>query len=341
VNLRDVAYLAGVSRSTVSRVINDDRKVSDEARRRVQEVIRAHNFQPNAAARSLASRRTRILGLFVPASVSFVFGDPFFPKLLQGAVEACTEADYNLMMLMDPSGDIEGMYNRVVGGRHIDGIVVASSVIEDPFVARLHYEGFPFVLVGRHPYYQKIRFVDVDNRGTAREIVSHLLAHGYRRIAFIGGSEAMIHAVDRYGGYVSAMLEAGLAPDKDLVRHADYTNEGGYRAMRDILDHEPEAVFAASDLMALGAMRALREAGVRVPEDVAVMGFDGIEEGALAQPPLSTAVQDVQEIGRQAVRMLLRAIEEPDGEFSHETLPVRLEIRHSCGCPTGDAGLAR
>lgn len=334
-NLEDVARKAGVSRSTVSRVVNDDRRVSEEARRRVREVIRESRYQPHAAARSLASRRTRIIGLLIPRAVGNIFGDPYFPQMIEGAVGACNDADYNLMMLMDTAGEPEGekrAYSRIIRGRHLDGVVISSSVIDDPVVSWLREDRFPFVLVGRHPGRLETSYVDVDNQGAAHGAVTHLLKHGYERIAVIGGPTNMIPAIDRYGGYVSAMLTAGLVPDPNLTRHADFTNAGGYRAMKSLLPQLPEAVFAASDFMAFGALRALREAGLRVPEDVAVIGFDGLEEDATSQPPLSSVYQDFRAMGREAVRTLLRRIEAPGEKSIQRLLETRTVIRRSCGC---------
>ena len=335
-NLEDIARKAGVSRSTVSRVVNDDHRVSAESRRRVQEVIREYGYHPNAAARSLASRRTRIFGLLIPRAVGSIFGDPFFPRLIEGAVGACNEADYNLMMLMDTTGEqrgVERLYRRVIRGKHLDGIVIASSVVDDPIVERLREDGFPFVLVGRHPRHPELSYVDVNNREAAHEAVTHLLQHGRRRIATICGPSNVIPAIDRYGGYVSALLEAGLMPDPDLTRHADFTGAGGYRAMRSLLPHHPDAVFCANDPMAFGAIRALHEAGLRVPEDVAVMGFDGLKEGENVSPALSTVFQDTRELGREAVRILLEITGSRDSQSVQHLLRARLLIRRSCGCP--------
>ena len=334
-NLEDVARKVGVSRSTVSRVVNDDRRVSKETRRRVREVIRESGYQPHASARSLASRRTRIIGLLIPRAVGAIFGDPYFPRMIEGAVGACNDADYNLMMLMDTAGEPEDekrAYSRIIRGRHLDGVVISSSVVDDPVVAWLQEDRFPFVLVGRHPGRRETSYVDVDNQGAAHRAVTHLLEHGHGRIAVIGGPTNMIPAIDRYGGYVSAMLAAGLVPDPGLTRHTDFTSAGGCQAMKSLLPQRPQAVFAASDFLAFGAMRALREAGLRVPEDVAVMGFDGLEEGATSQPPLSTVHQDFREMGREAVHTLLQRIEEPGGQHIRRFLATRLVIRRSCGC---------
>lgn len=335
-NLEEVARLAGVSRSTVSRVVNDDRRVSDTVRSRVQDIIRQHDYHPNAAARSLASRRTRILGLLIPEAVSAVFSDPFFPRLIQGAVEACNSADYNLLMLMDSGNESDvsdRLYRRVIRGHHLDGMLIVSSVVDDPMIKQLLASDFPFVLVGRHPRYQEISFVDVDNRAAAQSLVAHLLGHGYEQIAMIGGMRNMIATIDRYGGYVTALQEAGLMPDPQLIAYGDFDEQGGYRAMQQLLPYQPRAVFVASDMMAFGALQALRDAGIQVPEEIAVVGFDGVAQGAVSQPPLSTISQPISDLGREAIRVLLDAIERPDRSPVHRFLPTQLTIRRSCGCP--------
>jgi LacI family transcriptional regulator len=337
VTLEEIARLAGVSRSTVSRVVNGDRRVSDAARHRVQEIIRDHDYHPNAAARSLASRRMRVLGLLITKSVGGLFIDPFYPILIQGTADACNVADHTLTMLMDTSGDghaVDQLYGRVIRGRHVDGIVLACQTVDDPLVPRLQADGIPFVLVGRHPG-AEVSFVDVDSRGAAQGAVAHLLGHGYRKIAMICGQPHLIASIDRHAGYVTALQEAAVPPDPSRVVFADFTQRGGHRAMQRLLQNGtdfPEAVFAASDALAFGAMAAIQEAGLRVPDDIAVMGFDGLDEGVHAQPPLSTVTQPVAGLGREAVRMLLGLIDNPDGEPVQRFLPTQLTLRGSCGC---------
>ena len=336
-NLEELAQLAGVSRSTVSRVINGDRWVSDAARARVEEVIRQHDFHPNSSARGLASRKTRIIGLLIPNQTSTIFGDPFFAHLIQGVAEACNDADHNLMLLMNTSADPTAgnrLYRRAIQGRHLDGIIIASNLVDDPIVAQLQADAFPFVLVGRHPHRQ-VSFVDVDNRSAARDAVTHLLDHGYRQVGVITGPANMIGAIDRYAGYVTALSEAGIMPEPDLTVHTDFTRRGGYRAMQSLLNRAggpPDAVFATSDTMASGALQALRDAGRRVPEDVAVIGFDGLDESTVSQPILSTVYQPIAELGREAVRILLNLVDQPAEEPVQRYLPTKLVLRRSCGC---------
>jgi LacI family transcriptional regulator len=336
-NLEEVARLAGVSRSTVSRVLNEDRRVSPAVRTRVQAIVAEHDYHPHAAARSLASRRMRVLGLLVSKAVVSIFTDPFYPLLIQGTAEACNAADHTLTMLMDTSVDgtaVAQLYRRVIRGRHVDGLILACQTVDDPIVARLKKDRFPFVLVGRHPG-AEVSFIDIDSRGAAREAVTHLLAHGHRRIAAVCGPPNLIASIDRHAGYVTALQEAGLPPDPSLVVFADFTQRGGYRATQRLLAagvRPPDALFVASDAMAFGALAAIREAGLRVPEDVAVMGFDGLAGGAETRPPLSTIAQPVADLGREAVRTLLELIERPDQPPVQRFLPTQIRPRRSCGC---------
>lgn len=239
--IEEVARLAGVSRSTASRVVNGDPRVKPATRARVQEVIRTHHYHPNAAARSLASRRTRIVGLLIPQPAGSIVSDPFFPRLIQGVAEACNAADQNVSLLMDTSEDrtaAERLYRRVVRGRHLDGVVVSSNVVDDPVVAQLKEDRFPCVLVGRDPR-AKMSFVDVYDREAAQGAVAHLLAHGYRRIGMISGPDNMIASIDRAAGYLAAHQEAGIEPDPALTAQGDFTRRGGYRAMQTLLGHPP------------------------------------------------------------------------------------------------------
>lgn len=335
-NLEEVAKLAGVSRSTVSRVINDDPRVSDEARDRVRTVIRDTNFHPNAAARSLATSRTRIIGVMIPNHVNSIFTDPFFPKLLQGVAEACNAADQMLMLLMETSGEpmnSERIYTRVIQGRHLDGIIIASWIVEEPILQMLQQSHFPVVLVGRHPTLN-LSYIDVDNRASSRDAVEHLIGHGRRRIATITGPANMIAAIDRHAGYVDALDAAGLPRDPALTVWSDFSRRGGYRSMATLLEgsERPDAVFVASDAMASGALQAIRDAGLRVPEDVAVMGFDGLEETLVSRSILSTVVQPTLDEGREAVRTLLELLDRPGSAPIQRILPTRLALQLSCGC---------
>lgn len=334
-NLEEIARIAGVSRSTVSRVVNGDKRVSDDARARVNQIITEYGYQPHAAARSLASRRTRMLGLRIPGEVSFIFSDPYFPEMVQGVVDACNEADYGLMLMMEPENDpisAERIYQRVIRGRHIDGVILSTSLIGDPFSGRVAADGMPAVMIGRHP---ALPTVDIDNAAAAKQAVAHLVDHGYRQIAHIPGPLNIAAASERKAGYEAALIEAGIPVDSSLIEPGDFTELSGYLAMRQLLERpegRPDAVFGGSDTMAVGALRAIVEAGLSVPGDVAVMGFDGLSVHTRTYPFLSTLQQSIPNLGRTAVELLLKRIGDPDGPAEHVYLGTTLSPRGSCGC---------
>ncbi len=331
-SLEEIAKLSGVSRSTVSRVINDDPNVNEATRAKVREVVQRVNFQPNVAARGLAAGRTRVLGLVIPMGVSALFGDPYFPLLIQGVSSACNAHDHSVMLwLADPEYERRTIRQILYSGL-IDGVIVASMLTDDPVVEALIESRRPFVLIGRHPTNDNVHYVDVDNQAAARDIVTHLLRLGCRRVAAISGPQNMIAGIDRQIGYLTALRNRGLTPDPDLMIESDFTEAGGYLAMQRLLARQaPDGVFAASDMIAIGALRAIREGGLRVPEDIAVVGFDDIPLAARTEPPLTTVRQPIQRTGAVAVETLIDVIEHSDSTPHRIILPTELAVRISCG----------
>lgn len=332
-NLEDIAKLAGVSRSTVSRVINNDARVSIEVRERVSRIIDETNYRPNAAARSLASRRSRIVGLLIPQSMSDIFRDAWFPVMIQGAMDGCQEADLSLTLLMESSTEpatVERLIERTVRSHHLDGLIISTALSDDVLCARLAEERFPFVCIGQDEH-TNFSFVDIDNHAAARLATEHLIAHGYRRIAFIAGHEDIVAARGRHQGYADAMQAAGLPIGPVCV--GGFNEHRAFTAAMELLasDDRPDAIFAASDAMAIGVLRAAQFLGVRVPDDLAVMGFDGFEDDLLESHRLSTVRQPARAIGRRAVELLVDLIAAPDTAPLHEIFPVDLHIGATCG----------
>jgi LacI family transcriptional regulator len=330
-NLEQVAKLSRVSRSTVSRVVNNDPNVSDATRERVMGVIRQLNYQPHAAARSLAAGRTRIIGLVIPMGVAALFTDPYFPQLIQGISGACNARDHSVMLWLAEPDYERRIIGQILHGGQIDGVILASQLNDDPIGQALIEGGLPYVMVGRDPRRAEAHYVDVDNRNGARDAVAHLLRLGYRRVATITGPHDMIAGVDRREGYLAALRERGVRADPALAVEGDFTETGGYVAMQRLLPHQPEAVFVASDTMALGALRALREAGQRVPHDVAVVGFDDMPFATRTSPPLTTVRQPISRTGAMAAEALIDLIENADESPRRLVLPTELVIRESCG----------
>ncbi|MBI5304018.1 MAG: LacI family DNA-binding transcriptional regulator [Chloroflexi bacterium] len=329
--LEEIARLAQVSRSTVSRVINENPNVSTATRQRVLAVVKELNYHPNAAARGLAAGRTRVLGLVIPMGVTALFTDPYFPLLIQGVSSACNEHDHSVMLWIAEPEYERRTIRQVLHNGLIDGVIVASQVMNDPVVDALLKSKLPFVLIGRHPSESAVNYTDVDNQNSAREAVAHLLRLGRRRIATITGPKNMIAGADRLEGYLAGLRAKGIAPDSDLIVEGDFTEEGGHAAMQQLLSSDLDALFAASDAMAAGALRALREAGRRVPQDVAVMGFDDMPFAARTDPPLTTVRQPIQRAGVVAAETLIDLIANPGSPPRRIILPTELVIRDSCG----------
>lgn len=327
--LEDIAHISGYSRSTVSRVINGDSKVSEQAREKVNEVILRYNFQPNMAARGLAAGRTGVLGVVIPVDVPVIFEDPFFALLLQGISSQCNTLNYSVMLWMAEPKYERGMISKILYNGLDDGVIVASSITDDPIVAALRKSKQPFILVGRHPIYEEISFVDMDNRTGAKQAVLHLLDQGCQRVATISGPFNMIAGYDRYQGYLDALRERDVTLIPELVEEGDFSDKGGYLAMQRLLLQEPDAVFAASDTMALAAIRAIHERELRIPEDIALVGFDDIPQASRSTPRLTTMRQPIPRLGAMAAETLIELIQNPGEGPRQLILPPTLIIRES------------
>jgi LacI family transcriptional regulator len=334
--IRQIAKLAGVSRSTASRVLNDHPNVSQKMREQVQKVIAETGYRPDPIARSLSSRRSKIIGLVIPLAISSLLEDPFFPRLMQGISQGCNARGYTLALFLFHSEKEERkLYDRISSNRLLDGVIVTATLDDDPLIPELVANQTPFVIHGRHED-PRVSFVDVDNETGAYTAVTHLVRLGRRRIAFISGTPSNLAAQDRERGYLKALEARRVPVDESLMIHGDFTETSGYAAMRRLLRHQPDAVFVASDTMALGALRALREADSSVPEEVAVVGFDDLPQAATADPPLTTVRQPIQRAGVLAVEMLIDILENGVEPPRRMILPTELVIRASCGSGLAD-----
>lgn len=330
--LEDIAKRAGVSRSTVSRVVNDHPNVREDVRKRVKEVIRLTGYQPHAAARTLASQRSWMLGLVLPRSVSSFFTDPYFPRLTQGIAQTCNQYNYTLgLFLISTKEDEETIFPRVSRKGLLDGILLQSDQLGDQLTEQVIQSNIPLVIIGRPFYNKDVSYIDVDNINGAFIAVSHLIRLGYQRIATITGVATRTVSIDRKEGYIKALSERGRNIDESLIVEGDFTEAGGYYAMMKLLPQKPDAVFAASDIMAIGAMRAVREAGLRVPEDIAFVGFDDLPLATLPEPRLTTIRQPVYQFGVKAVEILLDLIENGIEPPRRIIMDTELIIRNSCG----------
>lgn len=327
--IEEIAKQAGVSRSTVSRVINNDPNVNEQTRERVLEVVSSNNFVPNRAARKLAGGRTGVIGLVIPIGVSRLFVEPFFPILIQSVTNRCNHLNRSVMFWLGEPEYERRSITQILSNDLLDGVIVSSLQDKDPIVAALHHSQIPFVLIGRYRDKLPVNFVDIDNEKCTQTAVNYLIQTGRKRIATITGVEGTLVSRERLEAYRTTLAKAGMQVDENLIAEGGFVEEGGYAAMAKIFPHRPDAVFATNDAMAVGAIRFLREQGVRVPEDVAVVGFDDAPFAASYKPALTTIAQPIAELGRQAVEMLVKLIEHRPEEPINQVLPSDLIIRES------------
>jgi len=337
--LEQVAEAARVSRATASRVVNGDRRVGGSARAAVESAIRELRYVPNRAARSLVTRRSDSVAVVIPEPTAQLFGDPFFPRVLRGISEGLDADEMQLVLLMPQARSDEARVERYLAAGHVDGVLLISLHGLDPLPRDLQLRGIPVVVGGRPPG-AGITYVDVDNRRGAGSAVEHLLGLGRRHVATIAGPQDMPPGADRLAGYHETLAAVGNASPEQLVEIADFTVDGGREAMERLLQRAPsvDAVFVASDLMAIGALAALQAAGRSVPGDVAVVGFDDSPLATTTQPTLSSVRQPIEEMGREMARLVMRAIREPSDPPRHVILDTRLVARQSSAAtPGGDA----
>ncbi|MFI8321604.1 LacI family DNA-binding transcriptional regulator [Streptomyces sp. NPDC085529] len=331
--LEEVAARAGVGRGTVSRVINGSPKVSEQAKAAVEKAVAELGYIPNRAARALAGSRTDAVALVVPETEARLFAEPYFLDIIRGVSGELAAADKQLLLTLIRSDQERQRFEQYLAAQRVDGVLLVSVHADDPLPDQVRALGLPAVLNGRRREDEPVAFVDSDNTGAGRTAVAHLVARGRTRVATITGPLDMYGARCRLDGYREGLAEAGLAPDDALVATGDFTEEGGRRAMCELLDRAPDldAVFAASDVMAAGARAVLREAGRRVPEDVALVGVDDSAVARLMDPPLTSVRQPIEEMGRTMARLLLAEIaapSEPDDQ-PRRMLPTDLVVRAS------------
>jgi DNA-binding LacI/PurR family transcriptional regulator len=329
--LEEVAAVAGVSKSTVSRVINDSPAVSASVRDVVNAAIEMTGYRPNRAARSLVTRRTGSIGLIVSEPEGRVFSDPFFASMVRGVTGIVRERDIQLVLVLANDEKAQEQVLDYLRDGHLDGALLISSHATDPLPRVLIDEGLPAALSARPLTPMAISYVDVDSAAGARMAVAHLVARGCRRIGTIAGPQDMVAGQDRLLGFRQGLASAQLPADESLVGFGNFTTRGGAAAMEEMLarTEPPDGLFVASDLMALGVLTVLAERGLRVPHDVAIVGFDDSVAATEARPPLTTVAQPVEEMARALTLVLLDRIADPDGPVTSRVFPPLLVIRDS------------
>lgn len=333
--LADVARLAGVSPTTASMALSDSPRVSSAAKDAVLLAASKLGYVPHAAGRALRSHRVHALAVVFPHSSQHVFSHPTLTSLLDGIVSLATDNELSTIISTSRTEDDEASaYKRFMHGREADGVIVAAAAVADPNIVELARSGYPTVMVGRSPHLREAVTVGLDDLSGAEAVTMHLLAvHGVRRVAHISGPLRHQSAQDKISGYRRALMAAAIAPDTALEFEGDYSDQSGTYAVQHLLKAGThfEAIFAANDQMALGARQALSVAGLRVPHDVLLVGYDNIPMAKYVEPSLTTVDGDMVAVGALAAKRLLTLIGDEHPETS-TLLPTTLTIRRSCGC---------
>ncbi|MED4972827.1 LacI family transcriptional regulator [Geobacillus kaustophilus NBRC 102445] len=334
VTIKDVAKRANVAPSTVSRVIADSPRISEKTKQKVRAAMKELGYHPNFIARSLASQATQVIGIVMPSSADQALQNPFFPEVIRGISKAAHEKRYALQM---STGEKESdIYERVVEmlqGRRVDGVILLYSRQNDKLMKYLQKHDFPFVVIGKpHQKTEQVTHVDNDNVQAGKDAANWLIARGHERIAFVGGNPQYLVTVDRQTGYAAALQEAGLPYRPEYVVHAEFLQEGGQEAMKELLSlpEPPTGLVVADDLMALGMLKTLDEMGLGVPEDVSIVSFNNTLLAEMSRPPLTSIDIGIFQLGYEAAKSLIEKVENPNEPIKRIIIPHRLVERGSC-----------
>ncbi|GIN72656.1 LacI family transcriptional regulator [Bacillus sp. J14TS2] len=334
ITIKDVAKRANVAPSTVSRVIADNPRISDETKKKVRKAMKELGYHPNLIARSLANKSTSVIGIVMPESADVIFQNPFFPSVLQGLSESAHEKKYALQMTTGKTKDeIFDEVVQIVQGRRVDGLVLLNSHVEDRLMSYLMNDDFPFVVIGKpYKHEERIIHIDNDNFRAAKEVTEYLLSLHHERIAFIGGDRDLVVTVDRLLGYEKALREAGIELRDSYIVHAEFLEEGGREAIVELskLEEPPTALVVTDDLMTLGVLHTLDEMGISVPEEMSIASFNNVFLAQITQPPLTSVDINIFSLGYEAVKNLILKIENPKEPVKRIIIPHQLVMRSSC-----------
>jgi DNA-binding LacI/PurR family transcriptional regulator len=332
VTIKDVARIAGVDPSTVSRVIADSPRISQNTKEKVTKVMEELDFYPNAIARSLANRSTKTIGVIMPLSSEQVFVNPFFTEVMRGISASSLKRGYDILFSTGGSSDEEYQAtSRIVNERRVDGLILLTSRRQDKTINDLIKKKLPFVVVGKPSRLENINWVDNDNQEACYNATEHLIKQGHSNIGFIGGEFSYVFMCERFKGYKRALDIYNIKFNKDYLSLGEFLEEGGYHAMKKLLNLKkiPSAIVAADDLMAFGAIRAIKESGLRIPEDVAIVGFNDTPLANYIEPSLSSVEIFVHELGYSASEILINHLEQPDEQKKHIIIQTNLIVRKS------------
>lgn len=333
ITIDEVARLAYVSRSVVSRVLNNHPNVSREARERVMKVIKEYNYRPSSVARSLATERTFELCALAPRRRNDVLATGYWSLVLFGIAERSAQRGYVVSISMVSSDMGAEIKERILAGHTFDGFILIARDVTEIVADALQASQTPIVLIGHDPSFPNLSSVDVDNFDGGYQAGAHLVKLGHQRMGIMLGPVEMQETRDRQAGFAKALHEAGMVLSDKYVAVGEYSHASGYAIMKAWIESgtHPTGIFCTSDVKATGALLAIQEAGLRVPEDVAVVGFDDLPNAQYTMPPLTTIHQLVYDKGEQAADMIIDQIEGKKQGVLHQNLPVHLVVRSTCG----------
>ncbi|MGH4049780.1 MAG: LacI family DNA-binding transcriptional regulator [Clostridium sp.] len=328
VTIKDVARLANVSPSTVSRVIADNPRISDETKQRVYTIMKEINYHPNAIARSLVNKATKTLGLILPNTDEDLFDNPFFIQIMRGISHYAQKKGYYIMYTYsnDENREVEDIESLINSGR-VDGIILPIVRKDDKCIAYLKKVAYPFVVIGRPQNSEGVLWVDNDNFKAMFSAVNYLINKGDRKIAFIGGPSELNVTINRLEGYRSAMINIGEKIDENMIQVAEFTETSGYNAMKNILKKfKPTAVVTTDDLIAFGVSKAINE---MTDKNIKVIGFNNTPLAAFRNPTLSSVDVNSEELGYYAVRLLINKLENNEEQINNYIIDTKLVERQS------------
>lgn len=335
VTIKDVAKLAKVSPSTVSRVISDSSRISEETKKIVNEAMKSLGYHPNAIARSLVNKSTNTIGVVMPKSAHLSLANPFFPEALRG-ISACASKKgfFVLLSVEDNEKDKHDNIDNIVRAGVVDGIIMLYSRLEDEIFKLLKDYKFPFVMVGKPVTgsANKVNYVDNDNIGASYDATLHLIKKNKESIGILTGPLNLLVSIDRLEGYKRALKDGNIPFNSNLVKESDFSQEGGYVSMKELLSSNncPKSILATDDLIALGAIKAIKEAGLKIPRDISIISFNNISAAEFLSPPLTSVDINPFELGYEATELLFQCLENKKSSYQARIVPTKLIERESC-----------
>jgi LacI family transcriptional regulator len=331
VTLKDVARLAGVSTATVSNVINSSKKVSEKVEKNVLNSMEALNYQPDMVAKSLRIKESKLIGLVISD-----IANSFFASVVRGIEDALSADGYNVLLCnSDLNVDKEKKYLNLLLGKRVDGLIISASGSSNSYYKQLKNNGVPSVYLNRSPDFTDIDTVTTNNYGGSYQATDHLINHGHKKIGIITGIQNINTGRERLSGFKQALLDNDLEINENWVKEGNFEDNSGYFKMKEIMEQtdRPTALFVSNNAMTLGVYKYIKKFALKIPDDIAIIGFDDPEWGSIVDPPLTAVAQPSYQLGTEAARLIIEKIKGGHADRQQIiTLNPTLVIRNSCGC---------